>query len=415
MTEFRTRRPPPPDIAGKHGTFARIGVVAALAVTAFSYVTAENLPIGLLPLIADDLHTSLSAVGMLVTAYGGTVALVSVPLTYLVRRIPRRSLLTVLLAVLVVSTVVSASASTYSLLLSARICTAMSQAVFWSVAAPTVATLFPPQVRGRIISTVFAGASLASVLGVPAGTRLGQQAGWRVAFVALSVLGLLALLAVATLLPNVRAGQGHAARGSEPDTRRYLVVIGTTMLSIAGVFTAYTYTVVFLIEVSGFSAPQVALLLLVQGVAGVAGVACFAVLADRIPKALLLGSVSLLTVSLFGLYLFGAVRPAAAGMVALFGFALSGVASATQNRIMYVAPGSTEMATAWNSTAFNVGIGGGALVGAVLLPQVGVRATALAGGLLTAAALALLLFEPLIAGGGPAPARPRRPHPPQEA
>lgn len=375
--------------------------MAALAVTAFSYVTAENLPIGLLPLIADSLHTSPSAVGMLVTGYGITVALVSVPLTHLVRGVPRRTLFTVLLAVFVVATVVSASASSYPLLFGARVCTAMSQAVFWSVAAPTVATLFPPRVRGRVMSTVFAGASLASVLGVPAGTRLGQETNWRVAFLALSGLGLVALLTVVALLPNLRPGEGHAAIGTAPDSRRYAVVVTTTMLSVTGVFTAYTYTVLFLTRIGGFTAPQVALLLLVQGIAGVAGVVCFGALADRFPRALLIAAVGLTATAQFGLFLLGTVQPVAVAMMGVFGFALSGVTSGTQNRIMHVAPGSTEIATAWNSTAFNIGIGGGALIGGLLLPHTGVRSTALVGSVLIGAALVLLLCEPLIAARTP--------------
>jgi DHA1 family inner membrane transport protein len=378
------------------GALAGPGVVVALAVGAFSYVTIETLPIGLLPLIAEDLRTSPSAVGMLITGYGVTVAAMSVPLTHLARRVPRRTLLTVLLAVFVLTSLLSAAASSYWLLLGARVGTALSQAVFWPVVAPTAANLFAPAVRGRVIATVFAGASLATVLGVPTGTWLGQQAGWRVAFLALSGLGLAALVAVVTLLPNARPGEGHAATGTEPHVLRYRILVVTTTLTITGVFTAYTYTVVFLTEVTGLSPRAVVSVLLVQGVAGMVGLACAGVLADRRPRLLLPASVALLAVALLGLFLAGDAPHAVVGLVALSGFALSGVPTGTQDRILQVAPKSTEMASAWNGAAFNVGIAGGALFGGILLPAYGVRSTALAGGLLMVLALLVLLVEPLV-------------------
>jgi DHA1 family inner membrane transport protein len=372
------------------------GALVALSVGAFSFVTTENLPVGLLPLIAGDLHRSPSAVGLLVTGYGLTVAATSVPLTHLSRRVRRRTLLAGLLAVFVLSSLVSAAASDYWMLLAARLVTALSQAAFWPVVAPTAANLFAPGVRGRVIAVVFAGASLATVLGVPTGTWLGQQAGWRVAFLALSGLGLAALLAVVVLLPNLRPGEGHAATGTAPDGRSYRIVVATTALTVGGVFTAYTYTVIFLTEVTGLSPGRVVSLLLVQGVAGMLGLAAVGALVDRRPRAYLATSVGLLAAALLGLYAVGDRPYAATALVALSGFALSGVPTGTQHRILQVAPGSTELASAWNGAAFNVGIAGGALVGGLLLPAYGVRATALAGGLLTGAALLVLLTEPLV-------------------
>jgi predicted MFS family arabinose efflux permease len=375
------------------GALAGPGVVVALAVGAFSYVTTENLPVGLLPLIAADLRVSPSAVGLLVTGYGLTVAAASVPLTRLARRIPRRTLFALLLTVFVLTSLIAAIASSYWLLLAARVGTALSQAVFWPAVAPAAANLFSPAVRGRVITLVFTGASLATIAGVPAGTWLGQQAGWRVSFLALSGLGLAALVAVVTLLPDMRPGEGHAAVGTHPDARRYRIVVVTTALTIAGVFTAYTYIAVFLTEVSDLSPGGVVTALLIHGVAGLAGLACAGALIDRRPRQTLIAAVSLLTVALVGLFLAGGSPVAAGGLLALSGFALSGVPTGTQNRLMQVAPGSTEMASAWNGAAFNVGIGGGALLGGVLLPTLGVRATALAGGLLTAASVLVLIGE----------------------
>lgn len=391
--------------------------VAALAVAIFTFVTVEELPIGLLTLISADLEVSLSAVGLLVTGYALVVVVASVPLTRVTRRIPRRHLLAGLLAVFIVATWVSAVAASYWVLLAARIMTALTHAVFWSIVVPAAAGLFSPRVRGRVVALVLTGGSMAIVLGVPAGTWLGQQFGWRVAFLAASGLSLLAFVAIAALLPTERPEDSHAASGVEPDARRYWIVVVATAVAIGGVFTAYTYVTPFLTQVAGFSAAAISPLLLVNGVAGLAGNAVAGAAVDRRPRESLMAAVALHTVALFGLYLFSTVRPLVVGLLALAGFSLAGMATALSNRILLVAPGSSDIASAGSSAAFNAGIGGGALVGGVLLPKFGVLSTAGVGGLLCLAALAVLICEPLIAGHGPASqshdARPANRDPPQ--
>ena len=128
---------------GRHSAATAVGALLALAVAAFAYVTTETLPIGLLLLITADLDVSPSTAGLLVTCYGLVVVAASIPLTHLTRRVPRRLLLSGVLAVFVVTSWVSAAASSYSMLLSARVVTALSQALFWSVVVPTAAGLFP--------------------------------------------------------------------------------------------------------------------------------------------------------------------------------------------------------------------------------------------------------------------------------
>ncbi|HEY7271148.1 MAG TPA: MFS transporter [Actinoplanes sp.] len=382
-------------IAGRGGSARSILALAALMLAAFSYLTVELLPIGLLPVIADDLGVSLSAVGLLVTGYGLTVAVVSLPLTHLVRRIPRRYLLSGLLAVFVVSTCVAVIGG-YWLLLAGRVVTALSQAVFWSVVAPAAAALFQPEVRGRVTAALFGGGSLATVLGIPAGTWIGQQAGWRVAFLAVAGLGLLALIGVAVLLPTIAPEQGHAATGSAPDARRYGILIAATAVAITGVYGAYTYFAPFLTEVGGFSPSSVSALLLVYGVAGLGGVAMGGTLADRAPRAAMLSPVAILASALLALSLFGTSQAATVALVAVWGFAMPQIPATFQSRVLQVAPGSTDLASAVFSATFNVGIAAGALLGGILLSAVGVRSTYLAAGLLTVAAVAILVSEPIV-------------------
>ncbi|MEV6342895.1 MFS transporter [Actinoplanes sp. NPDC051851] len=374
-----------------------IGAMLALAMAAFCYVATETLPIGLLSLISADLGVTTSSAGLLVTGYALAVSVVTFPLTHLTRNVPRRRLIAVLLAILVLATLASAAAPGYGVLFGVRIAVALTQALFWAVVGPTVAAMFEVTVRGRVNAVVFAGASLGPMLGVPAGTWLGQQFGWRIAFVGLAVPALLAFLAIVTLMPDVAVHETHAATGTTPSARRYAIVVTVTALSVAGLYTAFTYTEVFLTLVTGFALGAVGPLLLARGVADFVGIAAGGVATDRWQRASIAGALIILAGSLLAGYSLASSRPATAVLLAASGFALGALTPALQNRVMEVAPGSTDMASAGNSVAFNIGIAGGSLLGAGVLSGLGVRATTLVGGLLTLLALAVLAAEPLIA------------------
>ncbi|WP_069811555.1 MFS transporter [Streptomyces sp. TP-A0874] len=374
-------------------TWRRVAVVAALMLAAFSFNTTENLPIGLLRLISADLGVSPSGVGYLVTGYGVTVAVVSLPLAHLTRSLPRRHLLTVLLAALALASWVSALGPSYGLLLGARIVTAVAQALFWAVMGPVAVGLFPPEVRGRVIGALSFGGSLATVAGVPAGTWLGQHESWQAPFLLLGVLGVVSLVLIAGLLPTSRPEEGHAAFGAAPDRRRFGIVLATTALSVTGAFAGFTYVVEFLDEVSGFSREWTGGLLAVFGAAGVVGVTVTGPLLDRFPRATLTVPVAAQAVALLVMSGAGTRQAVTVAMLALLGSAVGPVFMATQNRVLRVAPGRTEMALAANSAAFNAGIAAGALLGGAALPAVHVRGTFLLGGLLTVAALGVLLSE----------------------
>ncbi|GAA0264656.1 MFS transporter [Cryptosporangium japonicum] len=333
---------------------------------------------------------------MLVTAYGLVVVTTSLPLAALTRRWPPKQVLVVLLGLLVVTTLVSALATAYWVLLGARLLTALSQALFWSIVTPTAAALFSERFRGRAISALSGGSSLAAVLGVPIGAWLGQQAGWSSAFLAVSVLSLLLLVLVALLLPLSPASATSAARGTEPDAGRFWVIIGATTLVVTGSFVAFTYITEYLTGVNGFAPETIGPLLFVRGLAGVIGVVIVGLVVDRGIWPTMLVMVVLQAVSLALHYVSGDVTSVAVVAVALGGLALSGWASALGVRVLQVAPGASVLASAGTATAFNLGITAGALLGGVFLPLVGVRSTALIGTLLTLGALGLLLAEPAL-------------------
>lgn len=378
-------------------TWRGVAALLALSGSTFCYVTIELLPVGLLTFIARDLDRSLAAIGLLVTGYAFVVVLASLPLTRLTHHIPRRRLLTITLALLTVATFASAVAPNYWVLMGARLVVALTQALFWSIVGPTAAGLFPPRVRGRAMSVLFSGGSLGPVLGVPVGTWLGERTGWRAAFLVLAVFGLLISVAVAALLPSSPSDEGSAARGTEPDTRRYAVLVVATALGVTGMFVMYTYLTAFLLDVTGFGPAALGPLLVIIGIADLIGVLGVGVVLDRYPRPALTVPLGLLTIGLFGLYGVGHDKTGAVVFAALTGLCLAALAVSIQNRALQVAPGTTDIASAGTSSAFNLGIAGGSLIGGVLVSDFGPHSTALAGGLLAAGAFLVMLGEPLIA------------------
>ncbi|MFJ3091462.1 MFS transporter [Streptomyces sp. NPDC086838] len=363
---------------------------------AFTLNTAENLPIGLLEVISGSLRVSVSAVGLLVTGYGVTVAVASVPLAHVVRTVPRRHVLTGLLAALVVSSLIAAVATSYWMLLMARLLTALAQALFWAVMGPVAVGLFAPAVRGRVVGALSVAGSLALVLGVPVGTWLGQQSQWRVPVALLAGLGLVSLVTIAVVLPTSPPEEEPAAYGTSPDARRFGIVLGAGTLSATGAFAGYTYVVKFLSDVSGFSPSAVSALFVVFGVACLAGVSITGAVLDRFPQAALTSAVITQAVGMIGLYAVGRDPVAAVVFLVLMGSAIGPVFMTTQNAMLLCAPGRTDIALAANSGLYNAGIAAGAALGGLILPLADVRGTFLAGGLMTVTACAVLISGRLL-------------------
>ena len=161
---------------------AAVAALVALALSAFAFVTTEDLPVGLLQVISASLKASVSSVGLLVSVYAGTVVVISAPLAHLTKHVPRRLLLCVLQGAFVLTTLASAAADNYWLLLGSRVMTATAQGLFWAVVVVTAVGLFPPRARTKAVAGVTAGSSLAVVLGVPTGYLARPARGMEVAF-----------------------------------------------------------------------------------------------------------------------------------------------------------------------------------------------------------------------------------------
>lgn len=362
-----------------------------LALCTFIFITAETMPIGLLTLMAPSLRVSPAAIGWLVTGYGVVVAVTSVPLARWTLRFPRRPLLLGAFALFTFSVLATAAAPVFAVVLAARVLTALAHAVFWSIIATTAVSLYPPERRGQVVATLFAGSSLAAVVGIPMVTWLGLHEGWRATFVIGGVVAAAVLAALAVLLPHSKRSEETSAVGAQPDRRGYRVLLATTALCVGAVFTFQTYITLYLTKAAGFASSSLGPTLFLGGLGGLLGVAATGWFVQRRPYAALLVPLLLSTLTLFGLAFLVSDKPTVVSLVILRGVALSGWATAMQVQVMTVAPGSTDVASAGSSSMFNVGIAGGALLGGLVVSGAGVRWVGLAGGLVSVVAVVVLL------------------------
>jgi predicted MFS family arabinose efflux permease len=368
-------------------------ILVAMAVSTFLFVLVEGLPSGLLTLMAPDLGTTTSRIGLLVTGYAVVVLLGSVPLARWTQHIPRRWVLSATVGLAAVATLWAGLATTYESILAARLVTALAQALFWVAVLPATTGLFPPHVRGRVMARLAVGNSLAPVLGLPVGTWIGQQTTWRAAFWVVAALSTLVFVVVIVLFPTVRPSDGGASRAPFPHRRRFGFQLVATALVVTGSFGLITFVTQLLQDVAGYAKSDMPWLLAIQGMAGVVGALVVARFLDRHSWGALVTAFAVVLVAQLLLWALGAHHLAVIAGLALFGGAFATVPPALSHRVMLVAPGSTDMGIAVSSATFNLGIAGGSAVGAALTATVGVHAVPAVGAGLVALALVVALAE----------------------
>jgi predicted MFS family arabinose efflux permease len=347
--------------------------LAALASAAFVYVTAETFPIGLLPQLSRGLHVSGSSVGLLVTVYAGVAGLTAVPLTALSNHLPRRRLLVGAVALLAVSQIVVALAPDYATAIGARAVCAAAHGVFWAILAPVAASLVPPERAGRATAAVFTGNSLALVLGSPLATAVGVAFGWRVAAAMVGLAGGLVCVALATLLPEledrVAPDGAHARLEAIPLAMKNLPLLSVCLVTgvvVIGHFSAYTYISRLIQHDAGLTGLSLSLVLFGYGAAGILGNIAAGWVSDRHPRRAALGCTTSLALALLSVVGPGS-RTDTVLAVALWGAAFIAVPVCMQSAVMRVAPADPDTASAIYVVAFQIGIGGGALAGSVLV------------------------------------------------
>jgi DHA1 family inner membrane transport protein len=376
--------------------------LSALTLGAFAIGTTEFVPVGLLPQIAQSFDVSIPMAGFLVTGYALAVAVGAPSLTLALNRLPRKSVLALLMALFIAGNALAAVAPNYGVLLGARIVTALCHGTFFGVGALVASSMVPKERSAAAISTMFTGLTLATVLGVPFGTFTGDRFGWHTPFALIALLGVAALIGIWVLVPHV----DYEATDLRLELRalvsgRLALALATTMVGFAGVFTLFTYIAPLLEMVTGFSPSTVSELLVLFGVGTTLGNILAGRYADRSLAATLIATLLGLSVTL-ALSTYAWSSPAGA-TIATFAIGFFGFATVTPLQLLVIraAGNAKALASSVNISAFNIGNAlGAALGGAVVasgapLPAVGVAAAivALAGTLL--AVLGMKVYRPL--------------------
>ncbi|MFD7155051.1 Cmx/CmrA family chloramphenicol efflux MFS transporter [Kribbella sp. NPDC059898] len=343
--------------------------VYLLGLAIFAQGTSELMLAGLLPELATDLHVSIPAAGLLISAFAVGMLVGAPILAVATLRWSRRVAMLAFLAVFALTHVAGALTSSYGVLLATRVAGAFVYAGFWAVASVTAIELAGPQARAKAMSILAGGLTVATIVGLPAGTLLGQHLGWRAAFWAVAVLSVLAIAGVLATIPRGRSEHVPQLR----DELRSMVnpqlwlAYGTTALSTGAILVIFSYLAPLLTETTRLSDAWVPVILALYGVGALAGITISGRTADRRPF-------GTLAISLTGVVLAAVVLALAAGTpwiavlaivaVGSFGFATN---PAVNSRVFGVAGSAPTLAAAFNISAFNVGITVGPWLGGLAL------------------------------------------------
>lgn len=372
----------------------------ALAISAFGIGTTEFVPVGLLSTLADDLSISITLAGLLISGYAMGVAFGAPIITALTNKMSRKTLLMLLMVIFIVGNSVAAVSTSFGLLLVARIITSFSHGVFFSIGSTIAADLVPENKRASAIAFMFTGLTVATVTGVPLGTFIGQHFGWRSTFWAVAILGLIAIIAIAILVPKALK-QAPPSKLSDNfkilTNGPLLLAFSITALGYGGTFVAFTYLAPILEKVTGFAPSSVSVILLVYGIAVAIGNTLGGKAANRNPlKAL----TWMFVVQAIVLVILTFTAPfKIVGIVTIFFLGLLAFMNVPGLQIYVVqlaekyVPSAVDIASALNIAAFNVGIAIGAFVGGLIVDSIGLIHTPWIGGVMVFGAVLLSLWS----------------------
>jgi len=364
--------------------------VASVAIGIFALVTTEMLPVGLLPAVGTALGVSDGTAGLTVMVPGLVAAIAAPLLTVAGGRLDRRVVLSALVALLAAGNLVSALAPSFSILLAARVVVGVCIGGFWAIAGSLAVRLVPEESVGRATALILGGVATASVIGVPAGTLIGELAGWRTAFAGAGFLAIVVAVALAMLLPRLPAtqtirlgmlpGQLH-----NPGVRAGILA---TFLLVTGHFSAYTFVSPILRQVSGIEGGVIGSLLLAYGVAGITGNFVAGTAANRDVRRTLLVIICALSTVMLLMPVLGDGKLGGVALLIAWGLTYGGVSVSLQTWVLKTAPRTLEAANALFVMSFNLSISLGALIGGRVVDGLGTRSVLWLGGtlvLLTAA------------------------------
>ena len=374
----------------------------ALALGGFGIGLTEFVIMGLLPEVAADFGVTEPVAGYLISGYALSVAVGAIAMTAALSRMPRKRALLLLMVLFIVGNLLCAVAPTYGMTMVGRVVAALCHGAFFGIGAVVAADLVPANRRAAAISIMFAGLTVANVAGVPLGTFLGQAAGWRATFWAVTAVGVLGIVGIAVLVPRTehRSARSVLAEFRIFRGRQVWLSMAVTVLGYGGMFGAFSYIAFTLTEVSGFSSAAVPWLLVVFGVGTVTGNVLGGRAADRHLVRALVTVIAVLAVVLVLFALTAQSKVATVvGLLLMGGFGFATV-PALQTRIMRYTDAAPTLGSGANIAAFNVGNAFGAwAAGLALAAGAGYTSPLWVGAVVTVAGLGVLLVAVRTRGG----------------
>ncbi len=369
----------------------------ALTAGAFGIGTTEFVIMGLLLQVAADLQVSIAAAGLLISGYALGVFVGAPLLTALTSRMPRKAVLVALMVVFTIGNLACALAPNYAVLMIARVITSLAHGTFFGVGAVVATGLVAADRKASAISIMFTGLTVATLLGVPAGAWLGRELGWRATFWAVTAIGIVATIVIATLVPADREDHAPIAFREELKVvRRPQVLLGLlmTVLGFAGVFAVFTYIQPILTRITGFADSAVSPILFLLGVGLIVGNLLGGRLADKRLMPALLATLAGLAIVL-GLMTFALHSKIAAVLFfGLFGIAAFATVPPLQLWVLQKAEGAQNLASSLNIGAFNLGNALGAWLGGVVIERgPGLGAVPWIAALVTVSGIAVALWS----------------------
>ncbi|WP_426661386.1 MFS transporter [Rhodanobacter aciditrophus] len=365
----------------------------ALAIGAFGIGTTEFVIMGLLQQVSSDLGVDIATAGLLISGYAIGVFAGAPAITVATRRLPRKAVLLGLMATFTLGNLACALAESYAALMAARVLTALAHGTFFGVGAVVATSLVPEQRKASAIATMFNGLALATLVGVPASAWLGLHLGWHAAFWAVTAIGVLAMLALAVLVPPTQGEAAPAALGTELRaiaSTPVLLGLATTVFGFAGVFVVYTYIEPLLTRVAGFGDAMVSPVLLVFGAGMALGNPLGGRLADHRLSGALVGTLAALAAVLVVFGFAQHARWSIALFTGLLGMATFATVAPLQLWILRQASDAPSLASSLNIGAFNLANALGAWLGSTAIARgAGLTALPWIAALVTAAGIAL--------------------------